>query len=55
VGGELEDGTLTVRAGRDDADVGGVVNGDDDASGQDNLLPKNNEALAECAIEFAAI
>ena len=39
VGGELEDGTLTVGTGRDDTDVGGVVNGSDDTGGQDNLLP----------------
>lgn len=39
VGGELEDGTLTVGTGRDDTDIGGVVNGGDDAGGQNNLLP----------------
>ena len=39
VGGELEDGTLAVGTGRDDTDVGGVVNGGDDAGGEDNLLP----------------
>lgn len=39
VGGELEDGTLTVRTSGDDTDVGGVVDSGDDASGQDNLLP----------------
>jgi hypothetical protein len=40
VGGELQDGTLTVRTGRDNANVGGVVNGDDDAGSEDDLLPK---------------
>ena len=69
VGGELEDGTLSVGTGGDDADcvawlagvsmccwrtgriagarlagwartVGRVVNGDDDAGSQDNLLPR---------------
>jgi hypothetical protein len=55
VGGELEDGALAVRAGRDDADIGRVVNGDDDTGGQDNLLPKSNGALADCAIEFAVL
>lgn len=45
VGGELQDGTLTVGTGRDDADVGGVVNGGDDTGGQDNLLPLEESAL----------
>jgi len=40
VGGELQDGTLTVGTGRDNANVGGVVNGDDDAGSKDDLLPK---------------
>ena len=39
VGGELQDGTLTVGTGRDNADIGGVVNGSDDTGGQDDLLP----------------
>lgn len=39
VGGELEDGTLTVGTGRDDANVSWVVDGGDDAGGEDNLLP----------------
>ena len=39
VGGELQDGTLTIGTGGDNADIGGVVNGGDDASGEDNLLP----------------
>lgn len=40
VGGELEDGTLSVRAGGDDGDVGGVVDGGDDTGSEDNLLPE---------------
>lgn len=36
---ELEDGALAVGAGGDDTDVGGVVDGGDDAGGEDNLLP----------------
>lgn len=39
MGGELEDGTLTVGTGGDDTDVGRVVDGGDDTGGQDNLLP----------------
>lgn len=39
VSGELEDGTLTVGTGRDDANVGRVLDGGDDAGGEDNLLP----------------
>lgn len=39
VSGELEDSTLAVRTGRDDADVGGVVDGGDDSGGEDDLLP----------------
>lgn len=37
--GELQDGTLTVGTGRDNTDIGGVVNGSDDTGGQDDLLP----------------
>ena len=37
--GELEDGTLTVRTSRDCADVSWIVDGDNDARGQDDLLP----------------
>ncbi|KAI6756261.1 hypothetical protein HG530_011997 [Fusarium avenaceum] len=40
VGSELEDGTLTVRTGRDDTDIGGVVDGSDDTGSQDDLLPE---------------
>lgn len=39
VGGELQDGALTIGTGRDNADIGGVVNGGDDTGGQDDLLP----------------
>lgn len=49
VRGELEDGTLTVGTGRDDTDIGGVVDGGDDAGGQDNLLPVEAVVLADCA------
>lgn len=45
--GELEDSTLTVRTGRDDADVGGVVDGGDDAGGEDDLLPTTNQRVRE--------
>lgn len=43
VGSELEDGTLTVGTGRDDTNVGRVVDGDDDTGGEDNLLPVGAE------------
>lgn len=46
VGRELEDGTLTVGTGRDNTDIGGVVDGGDDAGGQDNLLPVKTVVLA---------
>ena len=39
---ELEDGTLAVGTGGDDADVGGVLDRGDDAGGEDNLLPGGN-------------
>ena len=41
VGGELKDGTLTVGTGRDDANVGRVVDGDDDTGSEDDLLPRS--------------
>lgn len=41
VGGELEDGTLTVGTGRDDANVGRVLDGGDDTGSEDNLLPEH--------------
>lgn len=39
VGGELQDSTLAVRTSGDDTDISGVVDGGDDTSGQDDLLP----------------
>jgi len=39
VSGELEDSTLAVGAGRDDGNIGWVVNGDNDASCEDDFLP----------------
>lgn len=39
VGRKLEDGTVAVRAGRDDADVVRVLDRGDDTRGEDNLLP----------------
>ena len=37
--GELEHGALAVGAGRDGADVGGVLDGSDDAGGEHDLVP----------------
>lgn len=48
VGGELEDGTLTVGTGRDNANIARVVNGSDDAGGEADLLPVDNESSADC-------
>lgn len=39
VRGELEDGALAVRTSRDDADIGGIIDCDDDAGGENDLLP----------------
>jgi hypothetical protein len=39
VGSELEDGTVTVRTSRDDANIVGVLDGSDDTGGEDDLLP----------------
>jgi hypothetical protein len=39
VGSKLEDSTLAVGSSRDGANIGGVVNGDDNSGGEDNLLP----------------
>ena len=39
VRGELQSGTLTVGAGRDDADISGVLDGDDDTGSENDLLP----------------
>lgn len=49
VGGELEDGTLSVGTGGDDTDVGGVVDGGDDAGSEDDLLPV---CLSESMVSF---
>jgi hypothetical protein len=51
VGGELEDGTLTVGTGRDDTDIGGVVDGSDDTGSQNDLLPVRC-AVSDCAREL---
>lgn len=40
VSGELEDSTLTVGTGRDDANVGRVIDGDNDTGSEDDLLPE---------------
>lgn len=45
VGGELEDSTLTIGTSRDNTDISGVVDGGDDASGQNNLLPVRGRML----------
>ena len=37
--GELENGTVTVLATRDDTDVGGVLDGSKDTGSEDDLLP----------------
>lgn len=39
VSSELEDGSLSLGLGGDDADVGGVLDGDDDPGGELELLP----------------
>ena len=39
VGGKLQDSTLTVGTGRDDTDIGGVVDGSNDTGSQNDLLP----------------
>jgi hypothetical protein len=39
VGGELKDSTLAVRTGGNNANVGGVVNGDDNTGCEDDFLP----------------
>jgi hypothetical protein len=37
--GELEDGSVAVRSGRDDGDVVRVLDGSEDSGGEDELLP----------------
>ena len=54
VGGELEDGTLTIGTGGDDTDVGGVVNSGDDTGGEDDLLPVEASKLAYIAALYIA-
>jgi len=39
VGGKLEDSTLAIGTGGDDANVGWVVNGDDDTGCEDDFFP----------------
>lgn len=39
VGGELEDSAVAVRTGRDDTDIGRVLDGCDDTGSEDDLLP----------------
>ena len=57
VGRKLEDGAVTVRAGRDDADVVRVLDRGNDTRGEDNLLPglanvDDVDAYIECGSEF---
>jgi len=51
--GELEDGALSVVAGGKDADVGGVLNGSNGASGEDKLLPclVEVEDVSSCVVQ----
>ena len=49
VGGELQDGTLTVGTGRDDANIGGVVDGGDDAGSENDLLPEEKKRISFCS------
>lgn len=41
---ELQDSTLAVGTSGDDTDVGGVLNGSDDTSSQEDLLPTNSRS-----------
>jgi hypothetical protein len=47
VRGELEDGALAVGTRGDDTDVGRIVDGDDDARGENDLLP-----VVRCELTF---
>jgi len=47
--GVLQDGTLTIRAGADDAHVSRVLDGDDHASSERELLPGLAEVQQEGA------
>jgi len=42
----LENGTLTIWTGRDDTDIGWVVDGNDDTSCENDLLPAKKVSLA---------
>lgn len=55
VRGKLEDSTLTVGASGDHTDVGRVVNGGDDTSSQDNLLPVMRISLEFLVLPFVAL
>ena len=50
---ELEDGTLAVGTRGDNANVGGVVDGGDDAGGEDNLLPARCQSLPCLSLSFS--
>jgi hypothetical protein len=39
VSGKLEDGTLAIGTSRDDTDVGWIIDGNNDASCEDDFLP----------------
>ena len=47
---ELEDGTLTIWTGRDDTDIGWVVDSCDDSCSEDNLLPGENVRIETLAV-----
>jgi hypothetical protein len=55
VSGELEDGTLAVGAGADGGNVGGVVDGYDDAGCQDDLLPLRWELVPPAFTAFSCL
>jgi hypothetical protein len=55
VGGELQDGTLTIWTGRDNTDISWVVDGCDDAGSEDNLLPAKRAKLARCFSKFCSL
>jgi hypothetical protein len=49
VGCKLKDGSLAVRSGGDNANIGGIVDGDNDTGGENNLLPGVGLALSSPA------
>lgn len=53
VGGELQDSALTVGTGRDDTDVGGVLNGDNDTRSENDLLPMKRTKVSQCLAKQA--